>query len=70
MHSGKDRSRLRGIKDCVKGQETCMDDITRIQEYFARKAKAVPTHRFKDLYGGVVTDAGDPDKTAWADRRS
>jgi hypothetical protein len=67
MHSGKDRSRLRGIKDCVKGQEPCMDDITRIQAYFARKAKAVPTHRFKDLY---VTDAGDPDKTAWADRLS
>ena len=53
MHSGKDRSRLRGIEDCVKGQETCMDDITRIQEYFAQKAKAVPTHRFKDLYSLV-----------------
>jgi RNA-directed DNA polymerase len=30
-----------------------MDDITRIQGYFARKAKAVPTHRFKDLYSLV-----------------
>lgn len=30
-----------------------MDEITRIQGYFARKAKAVPTHRFKDLYSLV-----------------
>lgn len=27
-----------------------MDDITRIQRYFARKAEAQPTYRFQDLY--------------------
>lgn len=30
-----------------------MDDITRIQRYFARKAKAQPDYRFKDLYSLV-----------------
>ena len=27
-----------------------MDDITKIQRYFARKAQAQPTYQFKDLY--------------------
>lgn len=30
-----------------------MDDITRIQRYFARKAQAQPDYRFKDLYSLV-----------------
>ena len=30
-----------------------MDDITRIQRHFARKAKAKPDHRFEDLYSLV-----------------
>ena len=30
-----------------------MDDITRIQRNFARKAQAEPTHRFRDLYSLV-----------------
>ena len=30
-----------------------MDDITRIQRYFARKAQAQPTYRFRDLYSLV-----------------
>ena len=30
-----------------------MDDITRIQRNFARKAQAQPTHRFRDLYSLV-----------------
>jgi RNA-directed DNA polymerase len=37
----------------VKSQEPCMDDITRIQRYFARKAQAKPDHRFGDLYSLV-----------------
>ena len=30
-----------------------MDDITRIQRHFARKAQAQPDHRFGDLYSLV-----------------
>ena len=30
-----------------------MDDITRIQRHFARKAQAQPTYRFRDLYSLV-----------------
>ena len=45
LHIGKGRSRQRGVKDCVKCQETCMDDITRIQRYFARKKHGRPPWR-------------------------